>query len=241
MIEIKNLSKAFKYATVLSDVSVLFPDSSVTAVIGPNGSGKTTLMKCILGLVRPDTGSISINGVSALGSPDGRRKLGYMSQIARYPENLSPVDLFTMVERVRNTSSVRTQTLIDLFDLGPHLLKPMRTLSGGTRQKVGAIIALMFEPRVLLLDEPTAGLDPISTGVLKDLIIEARTGGATVLITSHILSEIQELAERAIFLHEGCVVFDGTVESLMQRTGDVSLERSIASMMRDAQRTAGAS
>jgi len=241
MIDISALSKSFKQSKVLRDVSVHFPDQSVTAVIGPNGSGKTTLMKCILGLVRPDHGSISINGISAVGSANGRKELGYMSQIAQYPDNLTPLDLFAMIERVRSTTSTRTTLLIDQFDLGPHLKKPMRTLSGGTRQKVGAIIALMFEPRVLLLDEPTAGLDPISTGVLKDLIIETRAKGATILITSHILSEIQELAERAIFLHEGTTVFDGTVASLLERTGEDSLERSIATMMIEAQQTKRAS
>lgn len=235
MIDITSLSKSFKHSHVLRNVSVHVPDHSVTAVIGPNGSGKTTFMKCILGLVRPDSGTISINGISAIGSAEGRRELGYMSQIAQYPDNLTPLDLFAMIERVRTTTSTRKTALIERFDLGPHLKKPMRTLSGGTRQKVGAIIALMFEPRVLLLDEPTAGLDPISTGVLKDLIMDMRARGATVLITSHVLSEIQELADRAIFLHEGATVFDGTVATLLEQTGDATLERSIATMMIDAQ------
>lgn len=235
MIQISALTKSFKRLAVLRSVDLTFPDGSVTAVIGPNGSGKTTLMKCMLGLVRPDAGQIVINGVQAIDNAEARRALGYMSQIAQYPDNLAPVDIFAMIERVRGAGSPNKDQLVERFDLAPHLRKPMRTLSGGTRQKVGAIIALMFEPRVLLLDEPTAGLDPISTSVLKELIRDTRDRGASVLITSHILSEIQELADRVVFLHEGTKLFEGGMELLLEQTGDTSLERSIAALMRNAQ------
>jgi Cu-processing system ATP-binding protein len=237
MIVIDHLTKRFRKATVLHDLSLTFQAGTATAIIGPNGSGKTTLMKSILGLVTPTRGSITIDGVNAVGNAESRRNLGYMSQIARYPDNLTPLDVIGMVKGLRaDASATGEEELIDLFDLRPHVDKPMRALSGGTRQKVSAIIALMFTPRVLLLDEPTAGLDPIATGRLKDRIGRVKQQGGTVLITSHILSDIEELADRIVFLHEGSVVYDGTMHDLLTLTSEASLERAIAAMMADPTR-----
>ena len=169
MITINNLTKRFRAATVLSNLSLSFASGTATAIIGPNGSGKTTLMKCILGLVTPTTGSIAINGVNAIGNAASRNDLGYMSQIARFPDNLTPLEVIGMVKGLRKSHAPTSgeehhapsseEELIDLFELRPHVRKPMRTLSGGSRQKVSAVIAMMFTPTVLLLDEPTAGLD----------------------------------------------------------------------------------
>lgn len=239
MIIIDHLTKRFRKATVLQDLSLTFAPGTATAIIGPNGSGKTTLMKCILGLVTPSAGNISINGMHAIGNAESRRGLGYMSQIARYPDNLTPLDVIGMVKGLRSDATATNEDeLIDAFDLRPHVNKPMRALSGGTRQKVSAIIALMFHPSVLLLDEPTAGLDPIATGRLKDRIEAVKQRGGTILITSHILSDIAELADRIVFLHEGTVVYDGTMRDLLTLTSESTLERAIASMMADPTRRA---
>lgn len=231
MITISTVSKSFHRLQVLRRVSATLPPASVTAVIGPNGSGKTTLMKCIVGLVRPDEGTIDVDGIAAIDNPLARTTIGYMSQVARYPENLTPSDLIGMVRGVRAGMPDIADELIADVQLEPHLHKPMRALSGGTRQKVGAVIALMFRPTTLLLDEPTAGLDPVVTERLKDRIRAMRDAGTTVLITSHVLSEIQELADRIIYLHEGRVAYDGSIDDLLHRTGHTALSRSIASIM----------
>ena len=232
MIQINHLCKSFRSLQVLQDLTVTLPSGSVTAVIGPNGSGKTTLMKCIVGLVQPDSGAIAVDGVSTINNPLSRTAIGYMSQVVHYPENLTPNDLINMVRGVRPKDTVDiADELIDDVQLNGHMDKPMRALSGGTRQKVGTVLAFMFRPTTLLLDEPTAGLDPVVTERLKERIISVRDSGTTVLITSHVLSEIQELANRIIYLHEGQPIFDGTVDELLARTGHVVLSRAVASIM----------
>ncbi len=232
MITLSTISKTFGEHQVLHDISLDFPTGTVTAVIGPNGSGKTTMMKSILGLVRPDAGHIEVDGVSAIGNAASREHMGYMAQIARYPENLTAQEVIDMVKGLRQVhTNGSMDRLIALFDLGPHLHKPMRTLSGGTRQKVGAVIAMMYQPTSLLLDEPTAGLDPIASERLKGEIARHRDAGATVLITSHILSEIQELADRVAYIHEGTVLYTGDVDDLLTRMDSDTLQRAIARMM----------
>ncbi|MBC8125155.1 MAG: ABC transporter ATP-binding protein, partial [Candidatus Kapabacteria bacterium] len=161
-----------------------------------------------------------------------RTTIGYMSQVVHYPENLTPSDLISMVRGVRPKGTVDiADELTEDMQLNGHMNKPMRALSGGTRQKVGTVLAFMFRPTTLLLDEPTAGLDPVVTERLKERIISVRDSGTTVLITSHVLSEIQELANRIIYLHEGQPIFDGTVDELLARTGHVVLSRAVASIM----------
>lgn len=232
MISVNNLTKRFRALPVLNDLSLSFGTGTATAIIGPNGSGKTTLMKCILGLVTPTHGSIVINGVNAVGNAASRKDLGYMSQIARFPDNLTPHDVIGMVKGLRKGHAPTSEEeLIDLIELRAHTHKPMRALSGGSRQKVSAVIALMFAPSVLLLDEPTAGLDPIASGSLKHHILGIKEHGGTVLITSHILSDVEELADRIVFLHEGSVVYDGTMPDLLALTSESNLERAIAVMM----------
>lgn len=222
MITVSQLSKRFRQHQVLNNLTLNFPTGTVTAIIGPNGSGKTTLMKCILGLVTPNNGTIDVD----------RLGLGYMAQIARYPENLTAREVIEMIAALHpDRKPVETQQLIERFELPQHLDKPMRALSGGTRQKVGAVIAMMFGPTSLLLDEPTAGLDPIASERLKERIAEFRNSGTTVLITSHILSEIQELADRVVYLHEGNVLYDGDVATLLASTGASNLSKAIAEMM----------
>lgn len=236
MITITDINKRFRALQVLRGISVVIPSGSVTAVIGPNGSGKTTLMKSIMGLVRPDSGSIMINGVPVADNPECRKGIGYMSQVARYPDNLSPRELISLIRDVRKGQADTADSLIDLLQLEQHMSKPMRTLSGGTRQKVGAVLALMFSPSTILLDEPTAGLDPLSAERLKEQVRISQSHGSTILISSHVLSEVQELADRILYIHEGRVAYDGPVKRLLEQTEQLSLGRAIASMMNEEER-----
>lgn len=232
MIKIDHLTKSFRRQVVLSDVSLTLPASSITAIIGPNGSGKTTLMKSIIGLVRPDKGAITLNGVSTLNGPAARANIGYMSQVARYPENLTATELISMVRGLRrNRQADCAEELTDLFELRPHLSKQMRMLSGGTRQKVGAVLAMMYSPAALLLDEPTAGLDPIATDRFKQRVINARKLGVTVVVTSHVLAEIQEIADQLVYLNEGRVAYQGPIDQLLQSTGEQALSRAVPVLM----------
>ncbi len=237
MIAVSNLHKNFKAHEVLRGVSAEFPAGSVTAIIGPNGSGKSTLMKCILGLVTPTSGNISVNDISAIGNAASRQHVGYMAQIAQYPENLTAKEIIVMIRGLRGEAPCQWQELADYFQLTPHIDKPMRALSGGTRQKVGATLAMMYTPSALLLDEPTAGLDPLSAERLKEKIASFRDDGCSVLVTSHILSEIQELASRVVYLHEGEIMYQGEVDKLLEQTRTATLPKAIAHIMQEVEST----
>ena len=235
MIEVSGLTKRYGALPVLQGLDLHVRRGRVTAIMGPNGAGKTTLIKAILGLVRPDGGVIRFDG-AALG--DGcahRARIGYMPQIARFPENLSAAELLAMLVDLRRANGTGDglidRDLVERFDLGPHLAKPLRALSGGTRQKVNAVMAFLFSPDLLILDEPTAGLDPVSSGVLKDTIHSARESGRTFILTSHVISELEELADDVAFLLDGTVRFAGPIEDLKRQTRQASLERAVAHVM----------
>jgi Cu-processing system ATP-binding protein len=231
MIEIRNLTKRFGRLDVLRGVTVRIAAGRVTAVVGPNGAGKTTLIKSILGLTRADGGAVLFDGERIGGDSAYRDRIGYMPQIARYPENLSGSDVVAMLRALRGGDAPVDETLAALFGLGPQLQKPLRTLSGGTRQKVNAVLAFLFRPDVLILDEPTAGLDPVSSGILKDVIASARDDGRTVIVTSHVMSELDAIADDVVVLLEGRVCFAGPLHDLKLRTRQLSLERAVAELM----------
>jgi len=205
----------------------------VTAIVGPNGAGKTTLMKTILGLTRSDGGKILVDGERVGDDPAYRSHIGYMPQIARFPENLSARELIAMLRDLRGDASPIDDDLIARFRLDDQLRKPLRVLSGGTRQKVNAVLAFLFRPELLVLDEPTSGLDPLSSGILKEKIADVRDAGRTVIVTSHVLSELDAMADDIAFLVEGRLRFAGSAHDLKLETRQLSLERAIAHVMEE--------
>ncbi len=231
MVVVDALSKRFGRLEVLKGVSATFEPGKVTAVVGPNASGKTTLMKTILGLVLPDAGHVTINGENVKNNPASRRRIGYMPQEPSFPDNLKISEVFALVQDLRGERPGGLDDLIDYFELRPHLGKPVRALSGGTRQKASAVLTFLFSPRVLLLDEPSAGLDPVASSRLKDRILKESEEGATVLLTSHVMSELEELADEVLFLLEGTVRFRGTLATIRAMTSENRLERAIAKLM----------
>ena len=236
MITINGLTKRFGALDVLCGLDLEILPGRVTAVVGPNGAGKTTLIKVVLGLTRPDSGRVLMDGESIGQDPAYRARIGYMPQIARFPENLTGAELIAMLEALRGPEAGpdgarRDRELIERFRLAPHLHKPLRTLSGGTRQKVNAVLAFLFDPDLLILDEPTSGLDPVASGVLKEKVRSARQAGKTVIVTSHVMSELEELSDDIAFLLDGRVRFAGSVHDLKLHTRQLSLERAIAQMM----------
>jgi Cu-processing system ATP-binding protein len=231
MIDIVGVSKRFGSLTVLDGLDLSVRPGRVTAVVGPNAAGKTTLIKIMLGLTHPDRGQVLVGGRPT--TPDGawRSRIGYMPQIARFPENLSARHLLELLTKLRGAEPAPDGTLIQLLGLERELDKPLRTLSGGTRQKVNAVMAFLFAPDLMILDEPTAGLDPISSSIIKDTIALERAGGRTIVIASHIMSELEELADDVAVLLDGKVRFAGPLDELKRRTHQVNLERAIAQLM----------
>lgn len=233
MIEIKELQKKFGKFEVLKNINLSCKKGECIALIGPNGCGKTTLIKSVLGMVLPDSGTIHFNGNSVLGEYLYREKIGYMPQIGRYPDNMTIGQIIEMIKKIRNSADDLDEDLLHAFELEKMFDKQMRTLSGGTTQKVSAVLAFLFNPDVLILDEPTAGLDPLAAEVLKEKIIKEKEKGKLILITSHLLSELDDLITEIIFMQEGKVHFHQKVEELKTTTGEEKISKAIAKILKN--------
>ena len=234
MIEIKNLTKKFNKFTALNQVNIRFNDGHSVALIGPNGCGKTTLIKCILGLNVVEDGDILVNNESVKEHYLYRKNIGYMPQIGRYPENMTIEQTIQMIKDTRKVSESELDTeLLEAFELESIFDKKMRTLSGGTTQKVSAVLAFLFNPGIIILDEPTAGLDPLASEILKNKIIKEKNKGKLIIITSHLLSELDDIVSEIVFMNEGKVIVHQSVEELMTERKTEKISESIISILKE--------
>jgi Cu-processing system ATP-binding protein len=231
MISIKEVNKTFGRVKVLNNVSLELVKGKSYALVGPNGSGKTTLIKSILGMVLPSSGDILFDDVSIKNDWKYREKIGYMPQIGHYPENMTIGQIIDMMKNIRRNVTKLDEQLIEEFKLYKMYDKRMHTLSGGTRQKVSAALAFLFNPPALILDEPTAGLDPVSVELLKAKILDEKRNGKLIIVSSHILSDLDELATHLIYLFEGYVHFNNLIVSLKEETNEQKLGRAVATMI----------
>lgn len=235
MIRIENLHKKFGRLDVLKNVSLSCSSGQCIALIGPNGCGKTTLIKSILGMVLPDAGSILFKGAPVAGGYLYRKGIGYMPQIGRYPDSMTIGQVIAMVRSLRADAGPVDDDLYRAFSLEAMKDKQMRTLSGGTTQKVSAVLAFLFNPDVLILDEPTAGLDPLASEILKEKIIREKQKGKLIFITSHLLSELDDLITQVVFMQEGSVLFHKSVDALQEETGQARISGAIAHILKSRQ------
>ncbi len=233
MIIANNVSKKFGSLKALNNFSVTCNKGECIALIGPNGSGKTTFIKTILGMVVCDSGFVTVNGTNIKNDWKYRSKIGYMPQTGRYPENMTIGQVLEMMQDIRGEKNNQNldEDLINRFEIKSILHKRMRTLSGGTRQKISAALAFLFNPELMILDEPTAGLDPLSSEILKEKIVEEKKKGKLILITSHILSELDDLVTQVIYMQDGCLCFHKTMDQLKADTGQTKLAKAIAQVM----------
>lgn len=232
MIEFKNIHKKFGKLNALDQVNLKLGRGECIALIGPNGCGKTTAIKSILGMVIPTAGDILFKGQSILGAFAYRDQIGYMPQIGRYPDNMSIGQIIQMIKEIRNTTQLLDEDLLKAFELEKIYDKQMSTLSGGTTQKVSATLAFLFNPEVLILDEPTAGLDPLAAEVLKEKIIKEKEKGKLILITSHLLSELDDLVTQIIFMQDGQIHFHHNIADLLGITQEQKLSKAIAKVLK---------
>lgn len=232
MIEIKEIAKKFGKLSVLNDINLHLSKGECIALIGPNGCGKTTLIKSILGMVLPNKGEIFFQQKSIFKDIAYRSKIGYMPQIGRYPENMSIGQIINMVKAIRNSNETLDMDLYEQFEIEKLLHKNMNTLSGGTTQKVSATLAFLFNPDVLILDEPTAGLDPLASEILKEKILLEKSKGKLILITSHLLSELDDLVSEIVFMQEGNLIFHKPVSELKIETGMDKISKAIIHILR---------
>ncbi len=234
MIEVKNVSKQFGKLPILQDVNITLSKGECVALIGPNGCGKTTLIKTMLGMVIPTRGDIHFNGKSIRNEFAYRNNIGYMPQIGRYPDNMTIGQIIDMMKDIRRGQAILDDQLYVEFELKDLLDKKMRTLSGGTTQKVSATLAFMFNPGVLILDEPTAGLDPVASEILKEKIDAEKLNGKLILITSHLLSELDDMITQIVFMQDGHIVFHKRIEELLAETGEQKISKAIAHHLKKA-------
>lgn len=230
MIEFKNLHKRFGKLVVLDGLDLEIGKGGIFAVLGPNGSGKTTLIKCLLGMVIPNKGDIIFDKKSVLRHWTYRNNLNYLPQIANFPPNLTVIELINMVKNLRPKES-NSEELIEIFGLKSFLDKKLGNLSGGTKQKVNIVLTFMFDSDLIVLDEPTNGLDPIALIHLKEIIQKERDKGKTILITTHIMGFVNEVADEIVFLLDGKIYFKGTIEALKKQTNNDNLEHAIANLI----------
>ena len=239
MIEVQNLTKKFDRFTALENLNLSFTDGKSIALIGPNGCGKTTLIKCILGLNVIETGDILVDGKSVKDDYLYRREIGYMPQIGRYPENMTIGQTIKMIKDTRKISETHLDTeLLESFELEKMFEKKMGNLSGGTTQKVSAVLAFMFDPKIIILDEPTAGLDPLSSEILKEKIIKEKNKGKLIIITSHLLSELDDMVSEIVFINEGKVIVQQSVTDLMTERKSEKISQSIVSILKEMKNNA---
>lgn len=233
MIRVEGVYKKFGKLQVLQHVDLTCNSGECIALIGPNGCGKTTLIKSILNMVIPDSGRILVNGKDISGDFLYRSDIGYMPQIGRYPENMNVGQVIETIQTLRGADKSVDTDLYEAYQMQQLLGKRMNTLSGGTRQKVSAVLAFMFNPGILILDEPTAGLDPLAAEILKEKIIAEIQRKKLVMITSHLLSELEDIVSEVVFMQDGAVAFHKSNEALKADTGKDSIAKAISHILRE--------
>ncbi|MCB1144453.1 MAG: ABC transporter ATP-binding protein [Leptospiraceae bacterium] len=224
MIKIENLNKSYNNHKVLKDISLDISEGLITALLGPNGSGKTTLIKSILQLRYPDSGKIS--------NPDGNffdTPIGYMPQIPNFPENLKIREIIDIVSRLEKRKPEDLEYLLDEMKMESMYNKTFNELSGGMKQKVNILQCFSFRKKIYILDEPTSSLDPGMTYFFKNLLKRKKEENCSIIFTSHILSEVQQLADKLVLLVEGKLLFHGTREEALKKYNRDDLEEALRS------------
>lgn len=233
MLELTDLHKSYGKKSVLRGIDLFIDKPGIHAVLGPNGSGKTTIMKSILGMVLPNKGNINFDGTDISKDISYRSRIDYVPQIAHFPQNIQVNEMYDLIEKIRTKKGVRKDSLIELFLLEKHLDKRIGALSGGTLQKLNLSLALMFDSPVLILDEPTTGLDPIALIALKDFLIQEKENGKIILLTTHIMNFVEEMADNVTFLLDGKIYYNGSIDALKSQYGDQDMEHVIAQILKD--------
>lgn len=215
LVEIAHATKRYGAIEAVHDVSFVLEPGQAVALVGHNGAGKTTLIKLMLGLVRPTEGSVRILGENpAAGGIEARRRLGYLPESVSFNTALTGREVLAFYARLKSEPVERIGALLDRVGLAKAADRRIGTYSKGMRQRLGLAQALIGTPRLLLLDEPTTGLDPGLRMEFYEIVGELRDRGATVVLSSHVLTELEERTERVLIVSRGRLVADGTIDAL---------------------------
>jgi ABC-2 type transport system ATP-binding protein len=229
MIRATGLVKRYKNVEALAGLDLDVPEGTVLALLGPNGAGKTTAVRVLTTLLKPDAGTAVVAGVDVLADPDGvRSRIGLSGQYAAVDEHLTGLENLEMVGRLygmsRTAARARARELLERFDLADAGDRPSKTYSGGMRRRLDLAGALVAAPPVLVLDEPTTGLDPRSRVGMWDVIRELVASGATLLLTTQYLEEADRLADDILVIDHGRAIARGTADQLKAQTGGERVE-----------------
>jgi sodium transport system ATP-binding protein len=236
MIDARNLRKRFGSVVAVDDVSFVAPDGAVTGLLGPNGAGKTTSLRMIYGLMKPDGGSVAVDGRDVAADPLGaQRHLGVLPDQSGLYQRLTTREHIRYYGHLQGMDGTELEHRIDqwveVLDLKTVADRPVAGFSHGERTKVAIARALVHGPQNILLDEPTNGLDVMSTRSVRDVIRRLRSEGRCVLFSSHVMQEVSALCDRIVVIGRGQVVAQGTSDELLSLTGEVSLEDAFVSLV----------
>ncbi|MCE9500176.1 MAG: ABC transporter ATP-binding protein [Leptospira sp.] len=215
MILIKNLKKTIGGTEILSGINLEIDKGSIFSLIGPNGSGKTTLIKCLVGLSFPDQGSVIRLDAEGISFSEFGKFAGYMPQTPNFPAGLTVGEFLDMVTGLEENEPEYKESLLDIFEVGQFISRPLGKLSGGMKQKVNILQCFMFPKKFFIVDEPTASLDPFVANVFKNLLREKRDSGCSILFSSHILPEVREIADRVALIIEGKIQAENSMSEIL--------------------------
>lgn len=222
LLEVKNLSKSFGSFKAVDDLSFSIKPGEVVGFLGPNGAGKSTTMKMVTGFLEPDSGSSIINGFNVRENPlQAKKQLGYLPEGAPAYGEMTPLYMLRFIAKLRQLdkdyAKKRIDHVIDQLQLGDVLKKPIETLSKGFKRRVGIAQSILHDPDLLILDEPTDGLDPNQKFEVRKLLSELSSEKA-VIVSTHILEEVEAICSRVILIADGKIVADQTPDQLVQRS-----------------------
>ncbi len=229
MIEVENLVKRFGSTVAVNGISFRVHDGEIYGLLGPNGSGKSTTMKVLSGILTPTSGKVLVGGVDVSQDPLRVKEItGYVPETPVLYESLTPVEFFNFVGSVRRIQEEKLQervdTLVKAFGIEKYLGEMIGSLSFGTRQKVSLISAMLHDPEVLILDEAMNGLDPKSARILRELLLQFKEEGKSIVFSTHVLALAETICDRVGVIYNGEIIAEGTVEQLKEFAHEESLE-----------------
>ena len=223
MIEIKNLTMKYKNGKGVEDINISVDDGEVKALLGPNGSGKSTTMRSFMGFLNSSEGSLKVAGIDTIANPvEAKEIIGYLPGDPQLPQNLNSKSLFKLGADMRGQSIDYAMELAEKFELDVKQI--VKELSKGNRQKTAVILALLHKPKALVLDEPTSGLDPFHQRTFFETIEEFSNNGASILLSSHIISEVEKIADTMAVLKVGSKIYDESYKTFEKKAKDEGKE-----------------
>jgi len=212
MISIKNLTMLYKNGKGVKNISISIQDGETKALLGPNGSGKTTTMRSFMGFLKSSDGTLSVNEIDPISNPiEAKKIIGFLPGDSRLPDNVSSETLFKFAAQARDVTLDYALELSSNFDLD--IKETIKKLSKGNKQKTGIILSLLHKPKALILDEPTSGLDPFHQRTLFKILNDFANNGTSILLSSHIISEVEKTVDSLAVMKEGGKIYDESLET----------------------------